>query len=78
MHHFTQQKMADFFRTIAVTRETEVNCSAYTFFEAQLAEHRHAGLPSDDALEQTEHHLFVCPGCNERAQALRRILESSG
>ncbi|MFY9989086.1 MAG: hypothetical protein WAK31_30300 [Chthoniobacterales bacterium] len=78
MHHFTQQQMADFLRTIAVTRDTEMDCSAYACFEAQLAKHRQAGLPSDDALEQAEHHLLVCPGCRERAQALRRILESSG
>lgn len=76
MKPLTTKQVKELIRQIEATRERELNCGESRSCFGELAENQLAGLPVDEALALVQHHLSLCPECNEEFQALEQILRA--
>jgi Zn finger protein HypA/HybF involved in hydrogenase expression len=65
-------------KLIVQTREHELNCDQCLTHMAELAEAALAGQDRSQLLQEVEHHLSICPECNEEFHVLRSMLEDKG
>jgi hypothetical protein len=77
MNPLGPQHVRELVRMVDLTRTRELNCSECRDAAGELAERRLAGLPLDEALDQVEHHLKLCPECTEEFRALERVLKEA-
>ena len=76
MKPLTTEQVKELVRQVGATRERELNCSECQSRFGEFAEKQLAGLPVDEALALVQHHLSLCPECNEEFQALEKILRA--
>ena len=76
MKPLTTKQVKELVRQVEATRERELNCNESQSCFGELAEKQLAGLPVDEALALVQHHLSLCPECNEEFQALEKILRA--
>ena len=77
MKPLTTEQVKELVRRVEATHEHELNCSECQSSFAEFAEKQIAGLPVDEALALVQHHLSLCPECNEEFQALEKILRAT-
>ena len=76
MKPLTPGQIKELVRQVEATRERELNCTECRAAFAQFAEQRLTGLPPDAALALVQHHLSLCPECDEEFAALEKILRA--
>ena len=62
-------------KAIALTRSDELNCDECLKKLAEFAEGSLEGKSIDDSLKAVEHHLAICPECQEEYQTLLAALK---
>lgn len=77
MKPLTTEQVKELVRQVETTSERELNCSECQSLSGEFAEKQCAGLAMDKALALMQHHLTLCPECNEEYQALEKILAES-
>ena len=77
MKPLTAKQVRELIRQVEVTLERELNCSECRSCFGEFADKQLAGGPVDEALALVQHHLSLCPECNEEFQALEKVLRES-
>jgi len=65
-------------RSVAETKDEEIDCGACLDGMSEFAERELAGLPLGDAQRKVEEHLKLCGECREEYETLLRALRSIG
>lgn len=61
-------------RLVGLTQQTEINCEQCLSLVAEFAERNLAGKSIPEGLKLVEHHLSICPECEEEYELLRQVL----
>ena len=71
----SRKEIDDLMKAIALTRSEELACDECLKELAEFAERSLEGKSIDDCFKAVEHHLAICPECQEEYETLLAALK---
>lgn len=77
MRPLSDEQIQLLLKSLALTRDSEIDCGDCQRDLAEFAEAELRGVTIADGLRAVEHHLAICSECCEEYEALLRVLKEA-